>query len=232
MNRKGFTLTELLVVIAIIGILSVIIVPSVIKINSNINERLLRQKNDYIKSAAEMYASNNPDLFNGTDVNYVYVHQLIANNYLEYDEELHGKNCKETLNEKAAGCLINPTDKTSMNDIQVKIEKKNVGIVAEIISGDVETIVAEPLIKKVCDGFNNSYQGFTYDSNGNKISCECNTSYDDLTDGEYCVLAPKDGSKTLDNWLKYGNENWRVVGIYKESGKLYAKIITNDIISE
>ena len=38
MNKKGFTLTELLVVIAIIGVLSVIIIPSVVKINESINK--------------------------------------------------------------------------------------------------------------------------------------------------------------------------------------------------
>ena len=47
MNKKGFTLTELLVVIAIIGVLSVIIIPSVVKINENINLREYEQRKTY-----------------------------------------------------------------------------------------------------------------------------------------------------------------------------------------
>ena len=62
MKKKGFTLIELLVVIAIIAILSVIIVPSIITVNKNVNERLYQQKKESIISAAELYASNNPDI--------------------------------------------------------------------------------------------------------------------------------------------------------------------------
>jgi len=235
MNKKGFTLTELLVVVAIIGILSVIIVPSVIKINSNINKRLYSQKEEYIKSAAEMYASNNPDLFNGTDTNYVYVHQLIANNYLEYDEEV-GKNCSLEEGDKSAGCLINPTDKSSMNNYLVKITKKNVGIVAEIVTETDNTSNTETLVKKVCDGIGSNYNAY-YES-GKK--CKCKYDGENVTDiindsnssVSQCVLAPLEDSESLDNWLKYGNEEWRVVGLYKDDGNVYAKIITNKTINE
>ena len=49
MNKSnGFTLVELLVVIAIIAILSLLVVPSVITVNKNINERLYNQKTDYV----------------------------------------------------------------------------------------------------------------------------------------------------------------------------------------
>ena len=82
MKKNGFTLVELLVVIAIIAILSVIIVPSVIKVNQTINERMYKQKKDNIVSAAELYASDNPDIFNGAESVYIYVYQLIDANYI------------------------------------------------------------------------------------------------------------------------------------------------------
>ena len=63
MNKKGFTLTELLVVIAIISIITLIAVPSVIAINRNMNRRIYSNKVETIISAAEIYATNNPDIF-------------------------------------------------------------------------------------------------------------------------------------------------------------------------
>ena len=75
MKKNGFTLIELLVVIAIIAILSVVVIPSVITVNKNVNERLYNQKVENIESAAELYASNNPDIFNGADRVYVYQYQ-------------------------------------------------------------------------------------------------------------------------------------------------------------
>ena len=46
--KKGFTLTELLVVIAIIGVLALLVVPSVLSVNKNINKRLLDNKKEHI----------------------------------------------------------------------------------------------------------------------------------------------------------------------------------------
>ena len=94
MNKKGFTLTELLVVIAIIGVLSVIIIPSVVKINENINLREYEQRKTYIQNAAELYASDKPDIFQGGDVAYVYVWQLVAENYLNADLDGSDDACK------------------------------------------------------------------------------------------------------------------------------------------
>lgn len=244
MNKKGFTLTELLVVVAIIGILSVIIVPSVIKINKNINNRLLSQKEEYIKSAAEMYAEDNPDLFSGTGVTYVTVDKLISSNYLEYDEIKGKANCSsESDVQSAAGCLIDPTDKTSMNSIYVKLTKKNVGVIAEIINpDDSETLKDETLVKRVCDGIGKNYDAYSSADqkckcvyNGSSITGLVNTNEDySSTNGStvsQCILAPKEGTNTLDNWLSYGGVKWRVVGLYKNSNnEIYTKIITNDTV--
>ena len=64
MNKKGFTLVELLVVVVIIAVLSIIIVPSVINVNKNINKRLLSEKIENIESSAILYANNNEEIFN------------------------------------------------------------------------------------------------------------------------------------------------------------------------
>ena len=82
MNKKGFTLTELLVVIAIIGIIAVIAVPSILTINKNINNRLYSETVSNIENAAVLYASNNPDIFNGVTEVKIYVYELINGNYL------------------------------------------------------------------------------------------------------------------------------------------------------
>ena len=85
MNKKGFTLTELLVVIAIIGILSVLIIPNVVKVNENINERTLEQRKELIIDAAELYADNHPDIFDNQDSVEIRVSELLAEKYLEAD---------------------------------------------------------------------------------------------------------------------------------------------------
>ena len=57
MNKNnGFTLVELLVVIAIIAILSLLVVPSVITVNKNINERLYNQKS-YFKEQSRCWTA-------------------------------------------------------------------------------------------------------------------------------------------------------------------------------
>ena len=63
MNKKGFTLTELLVVIALISIIVLIAVPSVVAISKRINKRVYNSKVQEIVTAAELYGTNNPDLW-------------------------------------------------------------------------------------------------------------------------------------------------------------------------
>ena len=257
MNKKGFTLTELLVVIAIIGVLSVIIIPSVVKINENINLREYEQRKTYIQNAAELYASDKPDIFQGGDVAYVYVWQLVAENYLNADLDGSDDACKYyTINGVTSlvadsedenvrnsmlsvGCVSDPVNQSSLNSKKVKLTKKTVGIVAELdpdSTPDGPDGGSELLVKKVCDSIDKGYVLGKYGTGENDY-CHCqgvtklvNASG---TEVNSCILvSTSDSNGNVNNWLKYGSSsaNWRVVGLYKVDGDIVAKIVTSSVV--
>lgn len=79
MNNKGFTLLEVILVVAILGVITLIIVPSVSSLlNKNKNEQYENLKKSII-SAAKMYVSDNRYEF---DIN-------CTNNIYEFDIELN-----------------------------------------------------------------------------------------------------------------------------------------------
>ncbi len=241
MNKKGFTLTELLVVIAIIGILSVIIVPSVITINNNINERLLAQKIEQIVSAAELYGSNNEEIFNGTTEVEVYVYELIESNYLTIDTKINNDNCTDAVKGQTnKGCMINPVEKSSMNNLKVLLRKGTLGITGELEGGSgssgSEGSASEKLVETICKGFNDgTFVGQTMDASGGIVTCQCNATNTALLANGIEVDACLISGDNVNNFLKYGSSvaNWRVMGLYKldsDSDLLYPKIITSEPI--
>ena len=244
MKKKGFTLVELLVVIAIIAILSIIIIPSVIKINKSINERLLNGKIEYIESAGTLFASNNQEIFNGTDEAYVFVYELIESNYLNVDVTAYDSKCPEAKRGATyKGCIIDPTattdEEASLNLGYVVLRKQGAGFTAKYLrDGDISSSSdkATTLVDAVCIGFaNGNLKGQTSDSSGNVTSCKCNaaTNATDLIDNKgnsvnACIIA----GENPNNYLRYGDTkpNWRVLGVYKVNGELSAKIITSEPI--
>lgn len=184
MNKKGFTLVELLVVIAIISILSILVIPSIVNVNKNVDKRLYAQKVEYIISAAELYASNNPDIFNGSDKVDIQVYELINSGYLKADENVDcntydkdNKVCKDKV-VCANGCVINPENNEIMNLKKVTVTKKAVGIVAEFgdVGGELVDTTSNTIVNKVCNGFkgkssNNSEEN-TDDSKENYDECK------------------------------------------------------------
>lgn len=248
MKKNGFTLVELLVVISIIAILSVVVIPSVIKVNKNVNERLYGQKVENIEAAAEMYASDNPDIFNGADRVYVYVYQLIDASYLKADTKTGDGDCKAAADKSDEsafknGCIVDPrndTESAILNKEKVLLVKKNVGVTASLINdGSAGTSSGSAtLVQMVCDRFNSGAYVGMYSADSTD-TCKCKDDYSDIVKGDgsalsadACMIVSNSPSGDVDNWLKYGSTqaNWRVLGLYRINGKLYPKIITSDVV--
>lgn len=245
MNKKGFSLSELLVVIAIIGIITVIAIPSVIVVNKNINKRLYSNKISNIVSAAELYASDNPDIFNGRTEVKLYVYELIKGNYLpgevkqsESDEctsqiTITNSSGTEVSVENSSECIINPVDKTSMNNSYVILRKEAVGVTAEF-NGEIVDSDNGILVKQVCDRFESGLFVGKYGEGAND-TCECDDTLGLVATGgtssgqavKACLISGNEEK----NYLKYDNVMWRVMGIYNiydDVNRLVAKMITNE----
>ncbi len=273
-KRNGFTLVELLVVIAIIAILSLLVVPSVITVNKNINERLYNQKTDYAERAAELYATNKEDIFNGAEEVKIYVYELLASNYLEADKtsECPEKDSSNTeigaptgISVEEAnkyGCMINPIDKTSMNNDMVILRRKSIGVVAEFISvgkTDTSTTISDDsdsLVNTVCNligstGENRLYakwgtgdsdycwckvidgKAILYKANVKETGSVYTINGEGINENDHPTACVIAGSNP-NNYLKYGSSkaNWRVIGLYDLDGTISAKMITLDPVED
>ena len=140
--KKGFTLVELLIVIAIMGILAIIVIPT---IRNDILQKSLESNNVNIISAAEDWAYDNLNTISlevesmTPDSNgYVYgrcsqttVDNLITKGYLVGDKE------NKTV-------LQNPVTKEPMNTLVVCVRYKY-----KVINGslDMNTRIMEAVIK-------------------------------------------------------------------------------------
>ena len=260
MNKKGFTLVELLVVIVIIGVLSVIIVPSIININKNINERLYEEKKENIVSAAILYANNHEEIFNGVSEAEVYVKDLVDSKYFTADATK--TNCEQyraVINgvtvDNENGCVLDPrtyvsNESKNMNQYKVVLTKEGATVVGKYI-GSTETYNAgentgtsKTLVAAVCKKFDNKPGKAYY--NSQVVDCKCI-----LENGNYTGISVNTGSTyenkgvkaclfsgtSVDNYLKYGDSkaNWRVLGVYLDAAPEYgntlvAKMITSDPI--
>lgn len=252
MKKEGFTLVELMAVIAIIAVLSVIIIPSLVTVNKNINSRLYNQKVDNIESAAELYASNNPDIFNGADRVYVTVYQLIEANYLEIDTKQGKGSCTSDIANTDMGCITDPRaeddnknaitgEDTILNNKTVLIVKKNVGVTATLDDKkEIDPGSNTTLVDAVCNGFGDKFLGYAQ-VGSDIVECECvrtGTKVTDIvqkgtsTSVDACMIVSTKESGDVDNWLKYGSTqaNWRVLGLYKIDSEIYPKMITSDVV--
>lgn len=259
MNKKGFTLTELLVVIALIAIIVVIAIPSIISINKKINQRVYKTKVEQIIGAAELYGTNNPDIFNGRSEVKVYVYELINAGFMSTDKDANDSICQDVTSEEYKsdkGCVVDPVNKKSMNDNYVIIKKEAAGVSATF-EGQTTTITNGTLVEQVCKRF---MTGMFVGKYGTGDTDYCGCIYEDgkpiklaklvkkngklqQADGLYiastdsgdrvnaCIIA---GDET-NNYLKYGGTMWRVMGVYdvygdEGGGRLVTKMITNDNI--
>lgn len=246
MNKKGFTLTEVMAVIVIIAIIVIIVVPSIIAINKGMNTRLYNEKKETIVSAAEIYARNNPNIFNGNYKIIIYVKDLIATNYLGIDIKNNDSNCVSSDNGNN-GCMINPVNKTSMNNDYVVLTKENLGVNVRYYeqgsTGDNEQLLSGTLVEQVCSKFENGSFVGKYGKGANDY-CLCGNN----SQGLYSAYLDSDGTlirtsttvnaciisgDKVNNYLKYDGQMWRVLGVYNlynNPNKLVIKMVTDDLV--
>ena len=198
MNKKGFTLTEIIVVIVLISILIAIAVPSILSIRNRINQRLLESKKDTILVAAELYGQDNSQLFI-TDEFIITVGELVNAGYVEKDVEENGENCTDSF-----GCVINPVDNTSLNNVKILV-KKEVSTIIAIWDGKLGSSSSSELVDQIIED----------------LHCE------NITESNPCLYVGSDP----DNYLWYSGVMWRIMGVYKIDGVLVVKMITDDNIS-
>lgn len=114
-NKKGFTLIEILSAIIIIGIILAVAIPSIISITKSIKNKEYESKVELIISTAEIYAQKNSDYFNNNSLIQITVETLLSHGYLNSDEE---------CDESKYGCIIDPREKTSLNNESIVIKKR------------------------------------------------------------------------------------------------------------
>lgn len=87
--KKGFTLIELLAVIAILGIVLLIVMPSVAGILNRTQNRLNNEQQSAVVNAARQWGTVNLNerdgkiYYNGSEKNYVTIKELQDSGYLE-----------------------------------------------------------------------------------------------------------------------------------------------------
>ena len=198
MNKKGFTLTEIIAVIILISIIVAIAIPSVIAIRNRINQRILEGKKETILIAAELYGQDNPQLFNPNEF-IVTVGELVDAGYVEKDVEENDKNCTDGY-----GCVINPVDNISLNQVEILV-KKEVNTIIAIWDGELGSSTSSELVDKIIED----------------LHCE------NITESNPCLYI---GSNP-NNYLWYSGVMWRIMGVYKINGVLVVKMITDDNIT-
>ncbi len=81
--KRGFTLVELLAVIAILGIILVIVIPSVSNIMDDRKQDLYNTQVNEIEKSARQYVATNPDVISDTLPFTIELTVLCTNEYIE-----------------------------------------------------------------------------------------------------------------------------------------------------
>lgn len=130
--KKGFTMVELIAVIAVLGLLMVILIPSVLKTSKNADQVELDTKVAMIEAAAVSYGIDQKSSFfdsickfivtngkitgidgnaaSGDDCAYISISELAEHNYIKYD-----KNNK----------ILNPVTKHDIKTCKIAIYKSS-----------------------------------------------------------------------------------------------------------
>lgn len=102
MKKNGFTLIEILAVIVVLGLLTIIITPTVSNLLKDSEESLYNKQIDSILSATKKYVVEHSELLpDELDYNAIYISDLISNGVIDNDEVINPKT-KEQMN----GCVV------------------------------------------------------------------------------------------------------------------------------
>ena len=126
MKKNGFTLVELLAVIVIMAILLTIAVPNVIGVSNKIRKNMYCSKIDDIEAAAKLYGNDYIDeIEKSGNEKIIYVYTLVENNMFKKEKD----NCVLKSNDNP--CITDPRDNSSMDNVSIKLTKKDKRINAE-----------------------------------------------------------------------------------------------------
>ena len=110
MKNKGFTLVELLAVIVILGIILLVVMPSVTGILNRSQNRLNDEQEQAILNAARQWGTSNlledngKVYYNGTEKKYVTIKELQDSGYLE-DKTIKDMTDKGDVSEETKICI-------------------------------------------------------------------------------------------------------------------------------
>lgn len=107
MKKKGFTLVELLAVIILLGLLTFVVMPSVIGFIKEAKEKSYQQQLSNLKESAIRYVSDHTDIIDEIEKNGKYnisVNDLIANGYVRKTKD--GKIYNPVNKEEINGCFV------------------------------------------------------------------------------------------------------------------------------
>ncbi len=121
MKSNFFSKIELLIVIVVFTVIYFIGVSNVTyAFSTDVEEFEYNNKINIIEKQSELYAINNTELFGEGDTIYIYVNDLIENNYIKTDED--GK-IKDPLNPGK-----------NLNELKIKIEKNQENYKVSIVT--------------------------------------------------------------------------------------------------
>lgn len=107
MKKKGFTLVELLAVIILLGLLTFVVVPSVIGFIKEAKEKSYQQQLSNLKESAIRYVSDHTDVIDKIEKDGKYsisVNDLITNGYVRKTKD--GKIYNPINKEEINGCFV------------------------------------------------------------------------------------------------------------------------------
>jgi type IV pilus assembly protein PilA len=111
MNNKGFTLMEILGVITLLALISLVIIIATNKSLKDSKETLYKAQLEEIKSAAEMWKTDNITSIPETNETTITLQTLQDNGYIK----------KDIINPKTGEQFNNFTIKIGMNEIKLEI---------------------------------------------------------------------------------------------------------------